>query len=67
MDVNFNSPASIKAWLDIAPERHLPQLRALWRLQPQFRDAIQAAAPAKPKRQKASPPPAPTAAQASLL
>jgi len=50
MTVDFNSPASIRAWLDLAQERHLPQLRALWRLFPAWRPAIEAAAPAKPAR-----------------
>jgi hypothetical protein len=57
MTVDFNSPASIRAWLAAAPARHLPQLRALWRLQPQFREAIEAAVPAKPKNKGRAAPP----------
>lgn len=41
--VHFADPASIRAWLAVSPERHLPQLRALWRLWPQFRDSIEEA------------------------
>lgn len=65
MDVNLNSPESIRAWVEVHPERHLAQLRALWRLQPQFRPAIEAAVPPKPKRQKATPTAQP--AQVGLL
>lgn len=35
-------PKSIADWLDIAPSRHRSQLRAMWTLWPQFRDAIEA-------------------------
>lgn len=57
MNVDFTSPASIRAWLDLAPARHLPQLRALWRLQPQFREAIEAAVPPKPSAAPKNPQP----------
>lgn len=43
MTVDFNEPASIRAWLALAPDRHRPQLRALWRLFPQWRATIEAA------------------------
>lgn len=35
-------PQSIAAWLDIAPSRHRSQLRAMWTLWLQFREAIEA-------------------------
>jgi hypothetical protein len=43
MTVDFNSPACIRAWLMVAPDRHRKQLRALWRLFPQWREAIEQA------------------------
>jgi hypothetical protein len=40
--LNLNDPASIRAWLAIAPERHRAQLRMLYRLPlyAAFRDAM---------------------------
>jgi hypothetical protein len=49
--VDFTNPASIRAWLEQAPERHLPQLRALYRLMPAFREQITAAIPKELARQ----------------
>lgn len=43
MNLNLKDPASIRAWVAIAPERHKPQLRAFWKLWPQFRPAIEEA------------------------
>lgn len=42
MDVRLNDPASVRAWVAVAPERHREQLRALRRL-PLFREQIQTA------------------------
>jgi hypothetical protein len=44
MIVNLRDPASILAWHRINPERHGPQLKAIARVHPQFRDAIRQAA-----------------------
>lgn len=63
MTVDMNSADSIRAWLAVAPDRHLPQLRALWSLSPQWREAIEAAIPEKAKRAKK----APRAGQGNLL
>lgn len=41
--IDFNDAASIRAWLAIEPVRHRQQLRALWRLFPQWRHAIEEA------------------------
>ena len=43
---DFSNPASIRAWLAIAPERHRAQLRAFYRLPSYalFRDAMVEAA-----------------------
>lgn len=38
--VDFNDAASIRAWLAVNPQRHLPALRVFWRLWPQFHAAI---------------------------
>jgi hypothetical protein len=42
-NLNLNDSDSIRAWAAIAPERHAAQLRGLWKLWPQFRDAIEGA------------------------
>jgi hypothetical protein len=39
--LNLNDPASIRAWIAVWPERHRWLLRSMWRLWPQFRDAIE--------------------------
>lgn len=44
MMLNFNDPHSIAAWLAVYPTRHLALLRALWRLQPQWREFMNQAA-----------------------
>ncbi len=44
MTLDLTQPDSIRAWLEVAPERHKAQLRALWRLWPQFRATIEQAA-----------------------
>lgn len=41
--LDLTSPASIRAWLAVWPDRHRAQLRAMWRLWPQFRAAIEEA------------------------
>lgn len=43
MRLNLTDPASIRAWVAVFPERHMPLLRAMWRLWPQWRDAIEEA------------------------
>jgi hypothetical protein len=35
--VDFSDPASIAAWVRVAPERHWPQLKAMVKLQPRWR------------------------------
>ena len=44
MIVNLRDPASILAWHRVNPERHGPQLKAIAKIHPQFRDAIRRAA-----------------------
>lgn len=44
MIVDFTKPDSIRQWLQVAPERHRAQLRALWKLWPAFRGQIEWAA-----------------------
>ena len=39
----MRDPDSIRAWLEVRPDQHLRILRALWRLRPQYREAIEAA------------------------
>ena len=43
MRLNLNDPQSIREWVAACPERHKPQLRWMWRIWPQFREAIEAA------------------------
>jgi hypothetical protein len=43
MSIDFNDPASIRAWVAIHPQRHRAVLRGFWRLWPQFRPAMQEA------------------------
>jgi hypothetical protein len=40
--IDFRHPASIAAWARINPARHVPQLRAMWKLWPEFRESIAA-------------------------
>lgn len=40
--VDFTSSESIARWLAIAPVRHRAYLRGLWRIWPQFREAMEA-------------------------
>lgn len=42
MKLDMTDPASIAAWRNVDPGRHDRQLRAMWRLWPQFRAAIEA-------------------------
>lgn len=44
MIVDFTRPESIRQWLQVAPDRHRAQLRALWRLWPALRGQIEEAA-----------------------
>lgn len=44
MTLDLTSPASIRAWLAVWPERHRALLRGMWRLWPQFRQSIEEAA-----------------------
>lgn len=44
MIVDFAQPESIRLWLEVAPDRHRAQLRALWRLWPALRGQIEEAA-----------------------
>lgn len=48
--VDFRNSDSIHAWLGIRPQGHRAQLRSLWRLWPQFRDQIEAAATQRQER-----------------
>lgn len=32
MLIDWRDPASIRAWLSVAPQRHLAVMRGLWRL-----------------------------------
>lgn len=43
MIINMNDPASIRQWLRVNPERHRKLLRGIWRLRPQYREAIEQA------------------------
>ena len=43
MRLNLLDPASIRAWLAIAPDRHKSQLRWMWRNWPEFRQTIEEA------------------------
>ena len=43
MLIDLRDPASIAAWIKVAPHRHVGQLRGLWALCPDFRSAIVAA------------------------
>ncbi len=43
MIVDFTKPDSIRQWLQVAPERHRAQLRALWKLWPAFREQMREA------------------------
>ena len=42
MKLDLNDPESIRAWRNVAPERHDQMLRAMWRMWKQFRAAIEA-------------------------
>lgn len=42
MIYDFNDPASIAQWIAVRPEAHVRQLRSMYRLWPEFRDAIEA-------------------------
>ena len=44
MIYDFNDPASIAAWVRVAPQRHWLQLKAMVRLYPRFREPARAAA-----------------------
>lgn len=43
MILDMRDPASIAAWVRWAPERHWPQLRAMVRLHPKWKDAAKKA------------------------
>lgn len=43
MLLNLNDAASIRSWVAVHPERHTQLLRAMWRMWPQFRAAIEEA------------------------
>ena len=43
MLIDLRDPASIAAWIQVAPHRHVAQLRGMWALWPEFRSAIVAA------------------------
>jgi len=41
--IDFTDPEAIRRWLAVSPKRHTAQLRALWRLWPHCRHAMQQA------------------------
>jgi hypothetical protein len=41
--IDFRDPAAIRRWIAVWPERHTAQLRALWRLWPDCRAAMEEA------------------------
>ena len=43
MTVDLNDSESIAAWIAVAPDRHIPQLRAMWRIWTAFREPIERA------------------------
>jgi len=43
VNVDFNSPESIAAWIAINPPKHTAMLSGLWTIWPQFRAAIETA------------------------
>jgi hypothetical protein len=43
VNVNMRDPHSIAEWVRVNPERHVAQLRVMWRVMPAFRDAIEQA------------------------
>lgn len=43
MLIDMHDPASIAAWVRIAPARHWPQLKAMVRVHPQWREAAKKA------------------------
>jgi hypothetical protein len=43
MRIDMTDPDSVREWIAVHPQRHLAQLRSMWRLWPQYREVIEAA------------------------